>query len=623
MTRAGEWPSPFGATAVAQGGLKLAQPSLYGDHAYWLEGRPAERGRVALLRHRHDGRGEVEELTPPEVSVRSRINGYGGGAYLACEAGAFFVDDRDQQVWRVEAPGRALALSAAPGLRFADLALDAAGAGLIAVCEDGREDPHRPTQRLVAIALDDGALSDLTSGRDFYAYPSLSPDGTTLSFLAWDLPDMPWEGARRWTLDLASGALAPTAGAGCAFQPLWGATGQAWWADDAAGRFELVRGDGRRFADGGRECALPLWNLGMRCLVPAGADAMVVASVADGLWQLRRLDAARGSWSTLAPALTQVEHLAGDATRLVVLAGGAAAPLAIVALDLASGASRVLRASTALHIAPDDASAPEPVRIVSAAGTVHGLWWAPRNARCALGAGERPPLLVRCHGGPTAAASSACEARTLFWTSRGYALLDLDYRGSWGYGRDYRRALDGAWGEADAEDAVAAARWAIAAGRADPARIAITGSSAGGFTALNALTLPDQPFRSAAIHYGIAELVSAMTGTHRFESGYGERLLGPWPAARAIYEARSPLSRLARLATPTLFTQGLADEVVLPDQTERLAAALAARGLRVVVRRYPDEGHGFRAAATVADALASELEFHAGSFGLAHHAEAW
>jgi dipeptidyl aminopeptidase/acylaminoacyl peptidase len=628
--RAGEWPSPLGAAAVAEAGLRLAQPALHDGHAYWLEGRPAERGRVALLRCPLAG-GAPEELTPPAASARSRINEYGGGAFLACAAGTFYIDDHDQQVWRIDAPGRASRLTDAPGLRFADLALDASRARLVAVCEDLRDDPHRPSQRLVAIALAPGrdgagALTELAAGADLYACPRVSPDGATLSFLAWDLPDMPWDGARRWTIDLASGSrtavLAAGGDAACAFQPGWDARGAAWWADDTSGRFALVRGDGRRFPDGDRECALPLWNLNMRCLAPADGRAPLVASIADGLWQLRELDPARGAWRPLLPELTEVQHLDADPDHALLLAGGADAPLSVIALERATGAARVLRAASALAIAPDDRARAEPVRCPGPGGAVHGLWWAPRSARAALAPDERPPLLVRCHGGPTAAAASALDPRTLFWTTRGFAVLDVNYRGSWGYGREHRAALDGAWGEADAEDAVAAARWAIAAGRADPARIAITGSSAGGFTALNALTLPDQPFASAAVHYGIADLTTAMTDTHRFESGYGERLLGPWPGARAIYEQRSPLNRLARLATPTLLTCGSDDKVVPPDQAERMAAALAARGVRVELRRYAGEGHSFRAATTVADVLAAELAFHAASFGIAWRAEA-
>ncbi len=663
---AGRWPSPLAATTVAAAGLRLAQPQQHRGWTYWLEGRPSEGGRVALRRAGPAGASAeppaIEELAPAPLSVRSRVHEYGGGAFLACDAGVFFVaeglhegagsvpPDGDGALWwRAEAavphPDDDLALevdvtlrvlACVPGLRFADLCWDGARDRLLCVVEDRRIDPHRPRHLIAAIALAPdgprGALTELVSGRSFYASPRLAPDGATLAYLAWDLPEMPWDGAvlHAVALDTAGQPGAPTTLAGpAAFQPEFGPDGALWWSDDADGRFELGRRTGAtrtRFPDRGRECALPLWNLGMRSFGLADAARVVAASVADGLWALRVLDPAGGAWRPLADDLTQVEQVHADAGVAVALAGGPAEPLGVHRFDLARGGRETLVRASALALEPAARSRPEPVRFRATDGDeVHALWWPPASASHALAEGERPPLLLRCHGGPTAAAQSALDPRTLYWTSRGFAVLDLNYRGSWGFGRGYRRALDGRWGELDASDAVDAARWAIASGRADPERIAITGSSAGGLTALNALGRPGAPFRSAAIHYGLAELCSAMTDTHKFEAGYGERLLGPWPAARAIYEARSPLTRVlaAPVATtgalrgwpPTLLLQGAADAVVPPDQSTRLADALRARGVRVELVVYPGEGHGFRRAETIVDALERELGFHLAAAG--------
>jgi len=657
---AGRWPSSLAATTVAAAGLRLAQPQQHRGWTYWLEGRPSEGGRVALRRAASTDPAldapAIEELAPAPLSVRTRVNEYGGGAFLACDAGVFFVaeglhegagsapPDGDGALWwRASAPAEHLdgardggsapqvdltlrVLAAAPGLRFADLCWDAARDRLLCVVEDRRVDPHRPRQLIAAIALGGprGTLTELVSGRGFYANPRLSPDGATLAFLAWDLPEMPWDGAVLHTvaLDAAGRADAAVALAGpAAFQPEFAADGALWWSDDADGRFVLTRREAlaasERFPDRERECALPLWNLNMRCFGLADPRRVAAASVADGLWALRALDLASGSWRALAEDLTQVEQVHAADGVVVALAGGAQEPLGVHRFDLARGGRETLVRASSLALDPAALSRPEPVRFRGDDGAeVHALWWPPASASHALGADERPPLLLRCHGGPTAAAQSALDPRTLYWTSRGFAVLDLNYRGSWGFGRGYRRALDGRWGELDAADAVSAARWAIASGRADPARIAITGSSAGGLTALNALGRPGAPFRSAAIHYGLAELISAMTDTHKFEAGYGERLLGPWPAARAVYELRSPLTRV--LADdgalpgwpPTLLLQGAADQVVRPDQSERLAAALRARGVRVELTVYPGEGHGFRRAETIVDALERELAFH-------------
>ncbi len=588
---------------------------------------------------RADRAGRIEEVTPSTANVRSRVYEYGGGAYLACAAGVFYVDDSAAgQVQRVVAtsthpqgwaPGRAQALTRAVGLRFADLAFDATRQRLVAVCEDARQHAHRPTHTLVAIALCDGALTTLAAGRDFYASPRVSPAGATLAFLAWDLPAMPWDGALLMTLDLETvGATPQRVAAPAAFQPTYAADGALWWSDDADGRFVLVRSkDGstrfaaplrvRRSGDDARECALPLWNLNMRCFVPLADGGAVAASVADGLWQLRRLDA-DGAWRPVPGAedLTQIEHVQGDGDRVVVLGGGPRAALGVHEFDVSSPPTgRELARSNTLALGAEWLATPDPLRFATTDGSeCHALYWAPRSGTHALGAGELPPLLLRCHGGPTAAVSSALDARTLYWTTRGWAVLDLNYRGSWGYGRDYRHALDGRWGELDATDAVAAAQHAIASGRCDPARIAITGSSAGGLTVLNALTVPGHPFASGGVHYGLADLVAAMRDTHKFEAGYGATLLGPWPAARGAWETRSPLARTAALRTPCIFFQGLDDKVVPPDQTERIAAALAAAGVRVEVQRYAGEGHGFRRSATIADTLARELAFHAESF---------
>jgi acetyl esterase/lipase len=641
---AGRWPSPLDAATVAGAGLRLAQPMQHGGWTYWLEGRPSEDGRVALRRARDRAEGVllVEELAPAPLSVRTRVHEYGGGAYLACDAGVFFIAEgvladgrgaRESALWWRQpeaAPGELMLLAAVPGLRFADLCYDPSRARLLCVVEDRRADRHRPRNLIGAIALarerGEGAVTELIAGRGFYAGPRVAADGATLSFLAWDPPDMPWDGAALHTaaLDAAGHAAARLVRTRAAtFQPEPAADGSLWWSDDASGRFTLKRAatpdaPPRAFPDDERECALPLWNLNMRCYGFADERTVVAASIADGLWRLRALDPAAGRWRTLADDLTQIDQVHAADGVAVVLGGGPREPLGVHRFDLRRGARRALARASGLALDPAARSAPEPVRFVGDGGEVHALWWPPANASHALGPGERPPLLLRCHGGPTAAAQSALDARTLYWTTRGFAVLDLNYRGSWGFGRAYRRALDGRWGELDALDAVAAARWAIASGRADPARIAITGSSAGGLTALNALAQPDAPFRSAAIHYGLAELVSAMTDTHKFEAGYGERLLGSWPAARAVYEARSPLTRLLAMPAdapppdwpPTLLLQGADDKVVLPDQSARLAEALRARGVPVELVVYPGEGHGFRRAATIADALERELAFH-------------
>lgn len=609
--RRGLWRSPFGAGAVAAGARRLAEPWVGEDAFYWLEGLPEEGGRTTLTRA--TPRGAPRSLIAAPWSVAGRVNEYGGGAYAITPDGtAWFVNGKDQALCRIQ-DGRVRRVFQSDGLALGDLAWDAARGRVLAVAEDRRAD----TQSLAGIGAD-GRLETLAAGADFYAAPRLSPDGSCLAWLEWSMPGMPWDATRLMLAQVsATGEIhdvrrvAGGAGESLA-QPEWSPAGDLYVVSDRAEGFwnlHCVVGDGlvpvRRTA---AECARPAFVFAQRLYAFTPEGGLVLAEAAEGLWRCLEGRRDGGEFARLLDGQTEIAGLHAGPAGTAVLAGGAATPLTLFVRPRGAADFRAASASLSLALDPGFVTRPEPLRFATGDGEeATALYFPPAHPQARLTA--PPPLRVRCHGGPTAAAASALDPKTLYWTSRGFAALELNYRGSTGYGRAYREALYGNWGVADAEDARAAARALAARGLADPARMTIAGSSAGGLTVLNAL-VGESPYAAGASYYGVSDLTGLAETTHRFEAHYGEQLVGPWPAARAIYEARSPLHRAADIACPAIFFQGLDDPVVPPAQSEDMARALAARGITVALEIFPGERHGFRRAETVARTLAAELAFY-------------
>ncbi len=619
----GSWESPITSARIAAGTTRLAQALPAADGSvYWLEGRPWEAGRVVLMRWHEHG---CEEVLPATTNIRSRAHEYGGGAYTVAPGGdIFYVDDCDRCIHllrRGETPRRLTE----PGARaFADLTPDPAHQRLLAVCE--RYPEHgEPIAELVAINPDGSGSHVLAQGADFYSSPRPSPDGTRLAWLEWDHPDMPWDSTRLMCAEVdANGSLESVrrvAGGSdeSIFQPQWSPAGELFFASDRDGWWNLYRLDARgesvAVTTGCREYGLPHWVFGMSVYGFADAGTLLAAGVEDGLWQILRIDLASGHLHALDLPYDSIDHLAVGAHGAAAIAGSSTMAPAIVRIDARAETGTVLRSSTPEVPDPAWLSPAQPIRFATAGGeSAHAFYYAPRNPDFTAPGGEHPPLIVKCHGGPTGATNTALDLRIQYWTSRGFAVLDVNYRGSTGFGRAYRRALYGNWGVADVEDCLYGARHLVDQTLADPERLAISGGSAGGFTVLSALTFHDL-FRAGASHYGIGELESAMNDTHKFESRYGERLLGPWPEAREIYRARSPIHHADGLNCPVIFFQGLDDKVVVPDQTERMVAAMRAKTLPVAYVAFPGEGHGFRQGPNIRMALDGELAFYAAVFG--------
>ncbi|MCW5892399.1 MAG: S9 family peptidase [bacterium] len=616
----GAWASPLGAAQVAAASLRFGDLVTTGEAAYWVETRPDEGGRGVLVRWAPGG--EPEDVLPAPWSVRTRAHEYGGGALAAQGAVVCVVHDGDQRLYRVGPDRTPVALTPAGPWRWADASIDVARGRLVAVREALGE---RTTHVLAAVPLDGGAAPvPLVAGDDFYASPRLSPDGTQLAWLAWSHPRMPWDGTELWVAPLdAAGRLGPRARVAggpreSVLQPEWSPEGALHFVSDRSGWWNLHRwqdGVAEPLCPLAAEFGVPQWVFGLHLYALAPDGAVYCAVGRDGTWQLGRVPAGGGPLRVLDAPFTEVSAVRVAGRTLVLRAGAPALAPAIVARDLAGDVARVLRRAGD-DLDPARVSTPTAVRFPSAGGReVHALHYAPCNPDHAAPPGTRPPLLVRCHGGPTAAASSALDPALQFWTSRGFAVLDVNYGGSSGYGRAYRERLLGQWGVVDVEDCVAAARHAVAAGWADPARTAIRGSSAGGFTVLCALAFHDV-FRAGVSWYGVGDLEALAHETHDFEAHYTDSLVAPWPEGRALYRARSPVHAAARIGVPVLFLQGLEDRVVPPAQAEAMVAALRARGRSCAYVPFAGEGHGFRRAATIRRALEAEWSFYAQVFGL-------
>ncbi|MBW2280785.1 MAG: S9 family peptidase [Deltaproteobacteria bacterium] len=593
---------------------------------YWVELRPAESGRSVVVRGAADG--TPRDVIPAPFDARTRVHEYGGGAYTVFGDTVFFSNFADQQLYRQDAGAAPRAITPGPiepsALRYADFELTRDGRRLYCVRES-----HEPgvEARNELVCLDADGSGDpraVVSGHDFVAFPRLSPDGRRLAFTSWEHPQMPWDGTELWLADVRSdGSLgAPVRVAGgtdeSLLQPVWSPDGVLHFVSDRSGWWNLYRaGESgiEALAPRDAEFAQPQWGLAPASYAFLGDGRIVCAWSEDWRGRLGVLDAT-GLREVPTPweAFGRVTAC-GDSRVAAIAASPGEAP-AVVVIDVDGGAPQVIRRSRQDDPDPGYLSTPEPLSFPSPEGESHALFYPPANADFEAPPGERPPLLVLSHGGPTAAASAALNLGIQYWTSRGFAVVDVDYGGSTGYGRAYRNRLRGRWGIVDSQDCIAAARALCDDGRADPDRLAIRGGSAGGYTTLCALTFHDV-FAAGTSYYGVADAEALAADTHKFESRYLDSLIGPYPEARETYRERSPIHFAERLSCPLLVLQGLEDRVVPPEQAAVLVAALRKRGLPHAYLAFEGEQHGFRRAETIIRAQEAELSFYGRIFGFA------
>jgi dipeptidyl aminopeptidase/acylaminoacyl peptidase len=621
----GSWRSPISAAALVEQAVRISQLQVVGDRIYWNEGRPEEGGRQVITSLR-PGATPVEEI-PADYSARTQVHEYGGRCYALGGAAVVFSNWADQRLW-LRASGQVpVPITPAPALpradRYADPVITPDGRWVICVHEH-HADNGRVDNDLVAIPLDppdpERPLQQLVVGHDFFASPRLAPDGSRLTWISWDLPHMPWDQSDLWvggwgpegTID------SPRRVAGgpgeSITQPRWSPAGVLHYVSDRTGWWNLYDESGQALCPLQAEFGRPDWVFGESTYVFLPEGRLVAVWVVQGEDQLglvtggraEPLDLPFSTYSDLQPAEGSVFALAASPSM----------PPAVVRLDLAGGVE-VLRRSREMRLDQAAISTPEAVEFPTGVGEVaHARFYPPVNPGFRGPDGERPPLIVVIHGGPTARTAAVFNPALQFWTTRGFAVADVDYRGSTGYGTAYRRRLNGAWGVADVEDCAQVVGWLADQGRVDGHRAVIRGSSAGGFTTLAALAFTTT-FAAGASLYGVADLELLARDTHKFESRYLDGLVGPWPEAAHVYQLRSPIHHVEDISCPLILFQGLEDAIVPPAQSELMCQALQDRGVPVAYLTFEGEQHGFRQAATIIAVAEAELAFYGRVFGFA------
>jgi dipeptidyl aminopeptidase/acylaminoacyl peptidase len=629
----GSWRSPISAAAIASNAVPLAMPDIVGETVYWLEGKPTEGGRITVVRRDEDG--SRHELTPAPFNVRTRVHEYGGGAYLVDRGTVFFSNFADQRLYRQD-PGEAPRPitpepAIAAGVRFADAQITPDGRWLVCVRE--RHPSVEGAQAVNELAvLPAGGNADartIAEGHDFYSNPRISPDGRRLAWLCWDHPQMPWDGTELWVADMAGdGSLGnPRRVAGgleeSIFQPEWSpfSANDLYFVSDRSGWWNLYRlrdGETEALAPMAAEFGAPQWVFGMASytFLPDGRLACIMTQ--DGFDHLVFVRPGQPIETADLPYTAYSLRIRSSGNSVVFIAASPTEASAVIRLDASSGRREVLGSSLPASVIPEAGYISRPRQIAfpteNGKSTAYAIYYPPANADFSGASGERPPLIVESHGGPTAMTPAQLSLGVQYWTSRGFGVVDVNYGGSSGYGRAYRQRLNGQWGIVDTEDCINAARYLAAQGEVDGRRLAIRGGSAGGYTTLCALVFHDD-FSAGASYFGVADCEALAIDTHKFESRYLDSMIGPYPQARDVYYARSPIHFADRLSCPVILFQGLEDRVVPPAQAEEMVAALRAKHLPVAYLAFEGEQHGFRKAETIQRTLEAELYFYSRVFG--------
>ena len=621
----GSWKSPITADLIVGGSVGLSQPLINGADIYWLEMRPTDQGRNVIVRR--EPLGVCTDVSPQPLNARTRAHEYGGGDYAVDAETVYFSNFEDQRLYRLSAGREPQPITPVSDTRYADAWIDKRGQRLICVREDHSKRDTEAVSTIVSLSLEgnDDCGQVLAGGNDFYSSPRLSPDGTQLAWLTWNHPNMPWDGSELWVADFAAnGALKNSqrvAGgpAESIFQPEWSPEGVLYFVSDRSGWWNLQRvsADGKIEAvcNLAVELGMPQWVFGTSSYAFASPELIVCSHVEQGISRLAILDTRTMKLEQVSSPFSDIQYVRAGKGQAVFRGGSPTAVVAIARLDLASMKFETLRRANNIEIDAAYFSIPRAIEFPTEDGlTAHGFFYQPQNPDYRAPDGERPPLIVKSHGGPTSAATTALSLSVQYWTSRGFAVLDVNYGGSTGYGRKYRERLNDKWGIVDVDDCVNGARYLVERGEVDVDRLIITGGSAGGYTTLCALTFRDT-FKAGASHFGVSDAEALARDTHKYESRYLDGLLGPYPERRDIYRERSPINFIERLSCPVIFFQGLEDKVVPADQAERMVEALRTKGIPVAYVAFAGEQHGFRQAKNIKSALDGELYFYSRVFG--------
>ncbi|MGP1387708.1 MAG: S9 family peptidase [Thainema sp.] len=620
----GTWKSPISADLIVASSIRLGEIRLDSNDIYWNELRPQEGGRSVVVRRTPDG--AIADVTPAPFNVRTRVHEYGGGAYTVHDGVVYFSNFADQRLYRQVIGQDPQPITPEGAFRYADAVVDNRHQRLICVREDHSTSEREAVNTIVAVDQngDEAGGTVLVSGSDFYSSPRLSPDGSQLAWLSWNHPNMPWDGTELWvasvqpdgSLDMSrkvAGGLVESV-----FQPEWSPSGVLHFISDRSGWWNLYRwqaGEITSLYPIDAEFGSPQWVFGMTNYGFASANSLLCLYLLDGVQHFSRLDLATGSMSQSQLPYELFGGIQVNADQAAFIGGSPTQPSALVMLDHATSKTEELRRSNTVEVDPGYLSEPKVIQFPTSDDLkAYGIYYPPTNQDYQAPDSERPPLLVKSHGGPTAATSTAFNLSIQYWTSRGFAVLDVNYGGSTGYGRAYRERLKGQWGVVDIDDCCNGAKYLVAEGLADGDRLAIDGGSAGGYTTLGALTFRDV-FKAGASYYGVSDMVALAEETHKFESRYLDGLVGAYPAAKEIYQLRSPINFVDQLSCPVIFFQGDEDKIVPPNQAELMVNALKQKGIPVAYVLFEGEQHGFRKAENIKRALDAEFYFYARVFG--------
>lgn len=636
----GSWKSPISADAIASNSLRLGEVAFDGDDMYFLEGRPSEGGRQVLVRNRD---GKLEDALPEEFNVRNLVHEYGGISFLIDNGTIYFVNYKDQRIYVQQPDKEPIAVTPENKLRYADMSLDRDRKRIICVGEDHTKEGQEPDNMLLSIdvsKLGDKSFKPETpqvvaSGYNFYACPRVSPDCNMLSYIAWNHPNMPWDGtdlhlvsfdkSGKVTKDIViAGGIEESV-----FQPSWATDGKLFFVNDPTGWWNLYVLSNPSSAFEGKfniepvismnaEFGMPLWVFGMSTYAFLDGGRIICQYNEDGVCKLAIISESAPSKFTMETLQTEYNnywYMTSNGKLVGMQAGSHSKPTAIVSFDPKNKQFKTIRQSNSIGIDPGYFTKPQVIEFPTEGGlTAYAYFYPPVNKDFEAPEGELPPLLVKSHGGPTGSTSAVLSLGIQYWTSRGIAVVDVDYGGSTGYGREYRNRLKLNWGVVDMYDCANAARYLVKQGLVDGNRLAITGGSAGGYTTLCALTFLDD-FKAGASHFGIGDVEALCADTHKFESRYGDYLVGPYPEKKDLYMQRSPIHYTEKLNCPVIFFQGLEDAVVPPSQAEAMVNALKKKGLPVAYIAYEGEQHGFRKAENIKRTIEGEFYFYSRIFG--------
>jgi len=599
----GSWKSPITTDLIVKNIVRLGQIVIDADNIYWLEGRPEEGGRNVIVRLTADG--EREDVIPPDFNARTRVHEYGGGEYLVHEGVVYFSNFTDQRFYKKLPDKVPESMTPVKDLRYADGVMDVEHDRIICIREDHRAADAEPVNTIVSISpLSENEGRVLLSGNDFYSSPRINPDGNQLAWLTWNHPNMPWDGTELWIGDIVLDGTIENhkkiAGGEkeSIFQAEWSPDGILYFISDKTNWWNLYRfKDGKieNLYETDAEFGVPQWRFGLSTYGFLSRNEIVCTYTKDGVWYIGILDIENHNLKTLDIPYTDIYFLKVNKDSVFFRGGSPTEPTSIIKLDIDSGETSVLKRSVEVSIDSGYLSEPEPITFETECDKKsYGLFYPPKNKDYKAPEGELPPLIVISHGGPTSATDSTLSLDIQYLTSRGFAILDVNYGGSTGYGREYRERL--------------------IRGDIDGTRVIISGGSAGGYTTLSALTFHDY-FKAGASYYGISDLGALTRETHKFESRYLDGLVGPYPERKDIYMERSPINFIERLSSPVIFFQGLEDKVVLPNQAELMVDALKKKGIPVAYIPFEGEQHGFRRAENIKRSLEAELYFYSKVFG--------